>query len=108
MGSSVDSPGGFFLISGSKYSLRIGSLSEQGIRAHVVVFVLFSSRPLWYATPRGGGPLSMLYGAMNFPVSPVIQELETLAALGFDYLELTMLPLFLGLALIWIIYDMDG
>ncbi len=29
--------------------------------------------------------------------------------LGFvDYLELTMLPLFLGLALIWIIYDMDG
>ncbi|MBW1681700.1 MAG: sugar phosphate isomerase/epimerase [Deltaproteobacteria bacterium] len=34
----------------------------------------------------------MLYGAMNFPVSPVIQELETLAALGFDYLELTMDP----------------
>jgi len=29
---------------------------------------------------------------MNFPVSPVIQELETISELGFDYLELTMDP----------------
>lgn len=34
----------------------------------------------------------MLYGAMNFPVRPVLNELETIAALGFDYLELTMDP----------------
>jgi sugar phosphate isomerase/epimerase len=32
----------------------------------------------------------MLYGAMNFPVKPVLEELETMAKLGFDYLELTM------------------
>ncbi|MBI5250570.1 MAG: sugar phosphate isomerase/epimerase [Desulfomonile tiedjei] len=34
----------------------------------------------------------MQYGAMNFPVRPVLQELESIAALGFDYLELTMDP----------------
>jgi sugar phosphate isomerase/epimerase len=34
----------------------------------------------------------MLYGAMNFPVRPVLQELESIAELGFDYLELTMDP----------------
>ena len=34
----------------------------------------------------------MQYGAMNFPVKPVLQELEEIAALGFDYLELTMDP----------------
>jgi sugar phosphate isomerase/epimerase len=34
----------------------------------------------------------MLFGAMNFPVKPVAQELETIAELGFDYLELTMDP----------------
>jgi sugar phosphate isomerase/epimerase len=32
----------------------------------------------------------MLYGATNFPVKPVLEELETIAKLGFDYLELTM------------------
>jgi sugar phosphate isomerase/epimerase len=32
----------------------------------------------------------MLYGAMNFPVKPVLEELETIEKLGFDYLELTM------------------
>ena len=32
----------------------------------------------------------MKYGAMNFPVLPVISEIETFAALGFDYLELTL------------------
>jgi len=32
----------------------------------------------------------MLYGAMNFPVRPVLKELEEIASLGFDYLELTM------------------
>lgn len=34
----------------------------------------------------------MLYGAMNFPIQPVLQELETISTLGFDYLELTMDP----------------
>ena len=32
------------------------------------------------------------YGAMNFPVRPVLEEIETIAGLGFDYLELTMDP----------------
>ncbi|MFC1533276.1 sugar phosphate isomerase/epimerase family protein [Thermodesulfobacteriota bacterium] len=32
----------------------------------------------------------MLYGAMNSPVRPVLEELESIAELGFDYLELTM------------------
>lgn len=34
----------------------------------------------------------MLYGAMNFPVRPIMEELEALAGLGFDYFELTMDP----------------
>jgi sugar phosphate isomerase/epimerase len=34
----------------------------------------------------------MLYGAMNFPIKPVLEELDTMAKLGFDYLELTMDP----------------
>lgn len=34
----------------------------------------------------------MLYGAMNFPIRPVIKELETIAKLGFDYMELAMDP----------------
>jgi sugar phosphate isomerase/epimerase len=34
----------------------------------------------------------MLYGAMNFPVRPILQELEAISDLGFDYLELTMDP----------------
>jgi sugar phosphate isomerase/epimerase len=34
----------------------------------------------------------MHYGAMNFPVRPLLQELETVSELGFDYLELTMDP----------------
>ncbi len=34
----------------------------------------------------------MQYGAMNFPIEPVGQELKDIAALGFDYLELTMDP----------------
>lgn len=34
----------------------------------------------------------MLYGAMNFPIKPVADELADIAALGFDYLELTMDP----------------
>ena len=32
----------------------------------------------------------MLYGAMNFPVMPVLDELKNIAELEFDYLELTM------------------
>jgi sugar phosphate isomerase/epimerase len=34
----------------------------------------------------------MLYGAMNFPIWPVLQELEAFSELGFDYVELTMDP----------------
>ena len=34
----------------------------------------------------------MLYGAMNFPVKPVLEELESLAELGFDFMELAMDP----------------
>jgi sugar phosphate isomerase/epimerase len=34
----------------------------------------------------------MLYGAMNFPVRPILEELQVIATLGFDYLELTMDP----------------
>jgi sugar phosphate isomerase/epimerase len=44
----------------------------------------------WEALSRG---LDMLYGAMNFPVRPVLQELEEIATLGFDYVELAMDPL---------------
>lgn len=32
----------------------------------------------------------MLYGAMNFPVSQLVREIETFAQMEFDYLELTM------------------
>ena len=32
----------------------------------------------------------MKYGAMNFPVKPLLQEIEEIGELGFDYLELTM------------------
>ena len=32
----------------------------------------------------------MLYGAMNFPIKPVLEEIEQISKLGFDYLELTM------------------
>jgi sugar phosphate isomerase/epimerase len=34
----------------------------------------------------------MLYGAMNSPLRPLLTELEEMAGLGFDYLELTMDP----------------
>jgi len=34
----------------------------------------------------------MLYGAMNSPLRPILEELESIAAMGFDYLELTMDP----------------
>ena len=34
----------------------------------------------------------MLYGAMNFPVRPVLKELNSISELKFDYLELTMDP----------------
>ena len=34
----------------------------------------------------------MLYGGMNFPIKPVLKELEAIAGLGFDYLELAMDP----------------
>ncbi len=34
----------------------------------------------------------MLYGAMNSPFRPLVQEVEEIARLGFDYVELTMDP----------------
>ena len=34
----------------------------------------------------------MQYGAMNYPIKPVLNELEEIAQLGFDYLELTLDP----------------
>lgn len=34
----------------------------------------------------------MLYGAMNSPLRPLLQEVEEIAGLGFDYMELTMDP----------------
>jgi sugar phosphate isomerase/epimerase len=34
----------------------------------------------------------MQYGAMNFPIKPVVAEIEKIAALGFDYAELAMDP----------------
>jgi sugar phosphate isomerase/epimerase len=34
----------------------------------------------------------MQYGAMNHPIKPVLNELEEIAQLGFDYLELTLDP----------------
>jgi len=34
----------------------------------------------------------MQYGAMNFPVKPIADEIEAIARLGFDYLELAMDP----------------
>ena len=34
----------------------------------------------------------MIYGAMNFPVMPVVEEIQSFGELGFDYLELTMDP----------------
>ena len=32
----------------------------------------------------------MKYGAMNFPVKPLLKEIEEIGELGFDYVELTM------------------
>ena len=34
----------------------------------------------------------MQYGAMNFPIKPISDELAEIGTLGFDYLELTMDP----------------
>jgi sugar phosphate isomerase/epimerase len=34
----------------------------------------------------------MLYGAMNFPVNPVLEELAGIARHGFDFMELSMDP----------------
>ena len=34
----------------------------------------------------------MKYGAMNNPAKPILSEVETIAGLGFDFLELTMDP----------------
>jgi sugar phosphate isomerase/epimerase len=34
----------------------------------------------------------MKYGAMNFPVRPLLREVEEIGEMGFDYVELTMDP----------------
>lgn len=34
----------------------------------------------------------MKYGAMNFPIRPILKEIEEIGQLGFDYIELTMDP----------------
>ncbi len=34
----------------------------------------------------------MKYGAMNFPIKPVVKEIEELGRLGFDYVEISMDP----------------
>jgi sugar phosphate isomerase/epimerase len=34
----------------------------------------------------------MLFGAMNFPIRPLLEEIDAISSLGFDYLELTMDP----------------
>lgn len=34
----------------------------------------------------------MKYGAMNFPIKPVVREIAEIGELGFDYVELTMDP----------------
>lgn len=34
----------------------------------------------------------MQFGAMNFPINPVLDEIDMVARLGFDYLELAMDP----------------
>jgi len=34
----------------------------------------------------------MQYGAMNFPIMPVLEQIEDIARLGFDYVELAMDP----------------
>lgn len=39
-----------------------------------------------------GGRKHMKYGAMNFPIKPVLEELEKISNLGFDYFELTLDP----------------
>jgi sugar phosphate isomerase/epimerase len=34
----------------------------------------------------------MKYGAMNFPVKPLLREIEEIGEMGFDYVEITMDP----------------
>jgi len=34
----------------------------------------------------------MKYGAMNFPVKPVLEEIQRISDLGFDYVELALDP----------------
>ena len=34
--------------------------------------------------------VDMKYGAMNFPIKPLLKEIEDIGEMGFDYVELTM------------------
>jgi sugar phosphate isomerase/epimerase len=34
----------------------------------------------------------MKYGAMNFPIKPLMKEIEEISSLGFDYIEISMDP----------------
>lgn len=59
-----------------------------------IIFKLFVKKDNLPVDGIGGKGVirEMRYGAMNFPVSPVIKELEAISDMGFDYLELTMDP----------------
>lgn len=39
-----------------------------------------------------GGTDKLLFGAMNFPIRPIFEELESISELGFDYMEVAMDP----------------
>ncbi len=43
----------------------------------------------------------MLFGAMNFPIHPVMEELKKIKAMGFDYMELAMDPPMAHYSTIW-------
>lgn len=36
--------------------------------------------------------VTMKYGAMNFPIKPLLREIDEIGEMGFDYVELTMDP----------------
>ena len=61
--------------------------SSVGIycRRHRVRFTLCDLRLTTYGE-------KMKYGAMNFPIKPLLKEIEEIGEMGFDYVELTMDP----------------
>jgi sugar phosphate isomerase/epimerase len=53
--------------------------------------VRFGSPPASANESKRGLP-AVRYGAMNFPIRPVLEEIELVSRMGFDYVELTMDP----------------